>query len=110
MCVYVCVCVCVCACLHVCVRRACVCVSVCACVCVRAPVCVYLAPHVVQDDASGHPALGGGAPELLEVLLHAVLPERRLDGPGRSPGQEVPSVLPLQHLHLSEAGGHRSGQ
>lgn len=64
-------------------------------------VCVYLHPHVGQDDAAGHPALGGGAAKPLEVLVHAVLPERRLDRSGCPPGHKRAPVLPLQHLHLS---------
>ena len=64
-------------------------------------VCVYLHPHVGQDDASGHPALGGGAAQPLEVLVHAVLPERRLDRSRCPPRHKLAPVLPLQHLHLS---------
>lgn len=62
---------------------------------------VYLHPHVGQDDAAGHPALGGGAAKPLEVLVHAVLPERRLDRSRCPPGHKRAPVLPLQHLHLS---------
>lgn len=71
------------------------CVTVCMCV------YVYLHPHVGQDDASGHPALGGGAAQPLEVLVHAVLPERRLDRSRCPPRHKLAPVLPLQHLHLS---------
>ncbi len=71
------------------------CVYVCVCV------CVYLHPHVGQDDAAGHPALGGRAAKPLEVLVHTVLPERRLDRSRSPPGDKLAPVLPLQHLHLS---------
>lgn len=63
--------------------------------------CVYLHPHVGQDDAAGHPALWGGAAKPLKVLVHAILPERRLDRLRCPPGHERAPVLPLQHLHLS---------
>lgn len=76
------------------------CVHVYYSVCIYA-MCVYLHPHVGQDDAAGHPALRGGAAKPLKVLVHAVLPERRLDRPRRPSGHKLAPVLPLQHLHLS---------
>ncbi len=76
------------------------------CVCV----CVYLHPHVRQDDAAGHPALGGGASEPLKVLVHAVLPERRLNCSRCTAGHKLAPVLPLQHLHLLDSTAHTGNQ
>ncbi len=83
-----------------------VCAYIYVCVCV----CVYLHPHVRQDDAAGHPALGGGASEPLKVLVHAVLPERRLNCSRCTAGHKLAPVLPLQHLHLLDSTAHTGNQ
>lgn len=59
-----------------------------------------LQSHVGQDDAASHATLGGRAPEALKVLVHAILPESGLNGPGCPAAYEGAAVLPLQHLHL----------
>ena len=65
-----------------------------------------LQPHVGQDDAARHAALGSRAPEALKVLVHAILSEGRLNGPGSPATYKGAAVLSLQHLHLEEMEKH----
>lgn len=61
-----------------------------------------LQSHVGQNDATCHAALGGRASEALEVLVHAILPKRRLNGSGCPATYEGAAVLSLKHLHLAK--------
>lgn len=67
-----------------------------------------LQSHVGQNDATRHSALGRRASEALKVLVHAILPEGRLNGPGRPATYEGAAVLPLQHLHLGHRGRNKT--
>ncbi len=61
-----------------------------------------LRTHVRQDDPASHSAFRGGTAQPLKVLVHAILPERRLYRASCSSAQEVTAILPLQHLHLKK--------
>lgn len=66
-----------------------------------------LQSHVGQNDAACHATLGRRASEALKVLVHAILPEGRLNGPGRPATYKGAAVLPLQHLHLGKRANRR---
>lgn len=61
-----------------------------------------LQSHVGQDDAACHAALRSGASEALEVLVHAILSEGRLNGPSCPATYKGATILSLQHLHLEK--------
>lgn len=61
-----------------------------------------LQSHVGQDDAACHAALGSGASEALKVLVHAILSEGCLNGPGSPATYKGATILCLQHLHLEK--------
>lgn len=59
-----------------------------------------LQAHVGQDDAASHATLRGRTSEALKVLVHAILSESGLNGPGCPAAYEGAAVLSLQHFHL----------
>lgn len=54
-----------------------------------------LHPHVGQHDPARHAVLRHAAAQALEVLVHLVLAEGRLDGAGRMAGHQASPILPF---------------